>query len=132
MAQTDPYYATFHTCMYGGQRAKSRTIAANFPEILELSVECDRQHAHLPWGKTSQGFATAEEVEYPLQLCKEWASRTWSQRLLRLASTSATQTNELEHSRSNRPRNPWPSCQNTRQWPLHVSPTTHRHSKPET
>ena len=72
MAQTDPYYATFHTCMYGGQRAKSTTIAANFPEILELSVECDRQHAHLPWGKTSQGFATAEEVEYPLQLCKEW------------------------------------------------------------
>ena len=73
MAHTDPYYATFHTCMYGGLRAKSTTIAANFPEILELSVECDRQHAHLPWGKTAQGFATAEEVEYPLQLCKEWA-----------------------------------------------------------
>lgn len=68
-----PYYASFHSCMFGGQRPKSTTFAANFKEILELTGECDRQHPHLAWGRTAHGFATAQEVEYPLQLCKELA-----------------------------------------------------------
>ena len=68
-----PYYASFHSCMFGGQRPKSTTFAANFKEILELTAECDRQHPHLAWGRTAHGFATAQEVEYPLQLCKELA-----------------------------------------------------------
>ena len=44
MAQTHdaPYYATFHSCMFGGQRPKTTTFAANFKEMLELTAECDR------------------------------------------------------------------------------------------
>eukprot|EP00434_Breviolum_minutum_P031926 symbB.v1.2.028233.t1/scaffold2972.1/size66174/2 len=56
-----------------GGRPKSTTIASSIPEITALQVECNNQHAHLPWGRTPHGFATADEVEYPLQLCKEWA-----------------------------------------------------------
>ena len=73
MEQCDPYFATLHHCMYGGQRAKSTTLAGNFSSLTKLSVECDRQHPHLPWGRTAAGFATAQEVEYPLLLCKELA-----------------------------------------------------------
>ena len=72
-ARDAPYYASFHSCMFGGQRPKSTTFAANFKEILELTAVCDRQHPHLAWGRTAHGFATAQEVEYPLQLCKELA-----------------------------------------------------------
>ena len=69
MKQTDPWYATFHSCMYGGARAKSTTLAGSMAKLTTLSVDCDKQHKHLPWGKTSTGFATAEETEYPLGLC---------------------------------------------------------------
>lgn len=69
MKQTDPWYATFHSCMYGGARAKSTTLAGSMAKLTTLSVDCDKQHNHLPWGKTSTGFATAEETEYPLGLC---------------------------------------------------------------
>ena len=69
MKQTDPFYCTFHACMYGGARAKSTTIAGSLQQLVQLSVDCDRQHNHLPWGKTMTGFATAEEVEYPRGLC---------------------------------------------------------------
>ena len=69
MKQTDPWYATFHSCMYGGARAKSTTLAGSMAKLATLSVDCDKQHNHLPWGKTSTGFATAEETEYPLGLC---------------------------------------------------------------
>ena len=73
LAATQPCYATLSACMYGGGRPKSTTIASSIPEITALQVECNNQHAHLPWGRTPHGFATADEVEYPLQLCKEWA-----------------------------------------------------------
>lgn len=69
MKQTDPWYATFHSCMYGGSRAKSTTIAGSMQRLVILSVDCDRQHIHLPWGKTTTGCATAEEAEYPRGLC---------------------------------------------------------------
>ena len=68
-----PIYVTFHNCMWGGQRPKSTTLATDIVKLLDLACECDRQHLHLPWGRTPQGFATAAEVEYPLLLCNEWA-----------------------------------------------------------
>jgi len=27
----------------------------------------------LPWGRTEKGYATAEETEYPFELCRRWA-----------------------------------------------------------
>jgi hypothetical protein len=69
-----PLYVTFHSCMFGGQRPKKTTIATDINELTELACECTNQHSHLPWGYTPEGFATATEVEYPLELCKQWAA----------------------------------------------------------
>ena len=49
------------------------TLATDMTKLYDLACECDRQHLHLPWGRTPQGFATAAEVEYPHILCQEWA-----------------------------------------------------------
>eukprot|EP00435_Cladocopium_sp_Y103_P052871 s482_g16.t1 len=69
-----PIYVTFQACMFGGQRPKKTTIAGDIEEMQELQCECNGQHTHLPWGRTPHGFATADEVEYPLELCKRWAA----------------------------------------------------------
>ncbi len=68
-----PLFVTFHACMHGGQRPKQTTLAGDIPELMGLEATCDGQHTHLAWGKTSKGFATAEEAEYPTELCKRWA-----------------------------------------------------------
>ena len=70
----DPMYVSFHNCMWGGARPKKTTLATSVLELGELACECDGQHTHLPWGRTPFGFATADEVEYPLALCNKWAS----------------------------------------------------------
>ena len=61
-------------CMFGGARPKKTTIARDIAELEELECECNGQHAYLPWGRTPHGFATAAEVEYPVELCKRWAN----------------------------------------------------------
>eukprot|EP00435_Cladocopium_sp_Y103_P040692 s1782_g11.t1 len=68
-----PIYVQFQSCMWGGQRPKRTTIATDMVELSSLACECDGQHTHLPWGYTPEGFATAAEVEYPLELCRQWA-----------------------------------------------------------
>ena len=68
-----PIYVTFQNCMFGGQRAKKTTLATDIPGMQALAKMCDNKHQHLPWGKTNNGFATADEVEYPPSLCKQWA-----------------------------------------------------------
>eukprot|EP00435_Cladocopium_sp_Y103_P066125 s1579_g28.t1 len=73
LATITPWIVTFHSCMYGGLRPKRTTLAGDLECLQELAAECTNQHVHLPWGTTQYGFATAEEVEYPLQLCKRWA-----------------------------------------------------------
>eukprot|EP00435_Cladocopium_sp_Y103_P017156 s916_g4.t1 len=73
LATITPWFVTFHSCMYGGLRPKRTTLAGDLECLQELAAECTNQHVHLPWGTTQYGFATAEEVEYPLQLCKRWA-----------------------------------------------------------
>eukprot|EP00435_Cladocopium_sp_Y103_P056505 s1613_g19.t1 len=73
LAVLTPWIVTFHSCMYGGMRPKKTTLAGDLQCLQELAAECTNQHVHLPWGTTPYGFATAEEVEYPLQLCKRWA-----------------------------------------------------------
>eukprot|EP00435_Cladocopium_sp_Y103_P067041 s64_g29.t1 len=44
-----------------------------FEFLQKLGAECTNEHVHLPWGTTPYGFATANEVEYPFQVCKRWA-----------------------------------------------------------
>ena len=45
---SNPCYATFHSCMYGGARPKATTIASSLWEIKQLEVECNGQHTHTP------------------------------------------------------------------------------------
>jgi hypothetical protein len=70
----DPIYVKFDHCMYKGSRPKRTMVAGSFAGLKGLETFCDGQHAHLPWGRTPHGFATAEEVQYPLELCRTWAA----------------------------------------------------------
>ena len=67
----------FHHCMHGGDRDK-RTRLRCFPRasFQALAVDCDRRHAHKPWGldKVTGEFATASERVYPWLLCQRLAA----------------------------------------------------------
>ena len=68
------YCADFQVCMYGGSRDKWTRFIANFPEVAELSVECDRKHSHAPWrfAHNPEGkrvWATSLESQYTRPLC---------------------------------------------------------------
>jgi hypothetical protein len=70
----DPVFVKFDHCMYKGSRPKRTMVAGSFASLKGLETFCDGQHAHLPWGRTPHGFATAEEVQYPLELCRAWGA----------------------------------------------------------
>ena len=64
----------FQVCMLGGDRDKWTKVVANFPEITQMDVSCDRSHPHAAWGfaKDSQGkqtWATPLESQYPRKMC---------------------------------------------------------------
>ena len=68
------YFSDSQMCMLGGQRPKWTRLAASFEAVSEMNVECDKNHVHLPWGKTlnAEGlevFATSLEAEYPRKFC---------------------------------------------------------------
>ena len=64
----------FYHCMYGATRKKKTKLLVNHPCFEHLRRDCDGSHEHDKWGHTSQGWATALEVEYPHPLCREWAA----------------------------------------------------------
>ena len=69
---------SFHACMWGAKRAKRTSLLTNMEAMRDMAKECDGQHEHLPWGvrwKDGWSFATAEECEYPAQMCTAIASR---------------------------------------------------------
>jgi len=66
--------ANYQACMYGGKRDKWQRLRSSMATITKLSVQCDKQHPHEPWGPRLQsgvftGFHTDEEAEYPLRFC---------------------------------------------------------------
>lgn len=68
------FVADFHVCMLGGTRNKWTRIVANFQEIQQLSIECDKSHDHEPWrfAQDSDGkrvWATSLESAYPRKMC---------------------------------------------------------------
>ena len=72
--QLQIHFSDSQMCMLGGQRPKWTRLAASFEAITEMNVECDKNHVHLPWGKTfnAEGlevFATSLEAEYPRKFC---------------------------------------------------------------
>ena len=63
----------FDHCEFGSQRQKRTRLDTNLTLLDRLAQDCSGRHSHLPWGRTSTGWATAEEVAYPPELCKQWA-----------------------------------------------------------
>ena len=63
----------FQACMHGGERDKWSDWTATKGLFTSLRMACDKSHTHRPWGfvdsASSWEFATAEEAEYPRQLC---------------------------------------------------------------
>ena len=63
--------------MFGSTRKKKTSLVTNAKCFEALEVKCDDQHKHAQWGvKWTEGhwkFATAEEAEYPKELCNAMA-----------------------------------------------------------
>ena len=68
----------FDSCMWGAKRQKKTSLLTNMPPVSNMSIRCDGKHEHLPWGvrwKEGWSFATADECEYPPELCNAMAVR---------------------------------------------------------
>ena len=69
----------FDACMHGAARDKKTTLLCSDDTFKSMEMKCDKSHKHKPWGlnQTDGGkweFRTAEECEYPEQMCKTMAS----------------------------------------------------------
>lgn len=68
------YVSDSQMCMLGSDRAKWTAVMANFPGILQLNIQCDRNHKHAPWRHTRDAngrlvWATSVESQYPRKFC---------------------------------------------------------------
>ena len=64
----------FQACMFGSERAKHTAFLSSL-DFSEMCVMCDNSHPHKPWGvDQDNNFATAEEAEYPRELCDKIVS----------------------------------------------------------
>ena len=64
----------FQVCMYGGDRDKWTRIVANFEQIAQLNITCDKTHSHATWRFSTDAegkrvWATSLESQYPRKLC---------------------------------------------------------------
>ena len=69
---------SFQACMHGSIRGKWATFYTNHSGFSSLSLVCDNNHTHVPWGVNKNGdgrrFNIAEESEYTLELCSKIAN----------------------------------------------------------
>ena len=72
-----PYQrVSMQMCMHGGLRdKKTDLLVSGSINFSSLGIMCDHSHSHLPWGmkQNKEGFATAEERNYPQLFCKRIA-----------------------------------------------------------
>ena len=95
---------SFQHCMHGGKRDKWSTWKCTTSFLMHLEATCDGNHEHAAWGiitdnctgKTS--FATAEEAEYPLLLCRKVASAVLTDVLSRGAAEAPKQLQDITPS----------------------------------
>ena len=77
IAHLCPFRVTFDHCAFGGHRPKRTTIASSLDCFSILSKSCPGEsetHTHLPWGVSTEGFATKAETAYPPPLAAEIAT----------------------------------------------------------
>ena len=75
--RTSVYFATFHNCVYGGDRKKSATIWTSCQALQGLACACNKDFAHVrkEWGRQPDGsWATSQEAAYPPGMCSQFAS----------------------------------------------------------
>ena len=81
LARPAVQFVAFHACMWGAKCDKKTALVTNVPDMQSMSVWCGGKHEHLPWGMKYQKcwkFATAEECEYPAQMCQAITQRAAS------------------------------------------------------
>ena len=59
--------------LHSPSRDKWTRLRSTVPSLHLLSGRCCMQHKHLPWGRSGKSFATADEAEYPLEMCEALA-----------------------------------------------------------
>ena len=74
MLEVDLWCTDFQVCMLGGDRDKWTKIVANFDEITQMDISCDKSHPHAAWGfaRDNEGnktWATSLESQYPRKMC---------------------------------------------------------------
>ena len=75
---------SFYTCMFQAPRKKDTAIWTSVPELRHhLERKCDGMHTHAKWGRTSSGFATAEECAYNDSISAAWAEAIYQYALSR-------------------------------------------------
>ena len=77
IAHLCPFRVIFDHCAFGGHRPKRTTIASSLDCFSSLSKSCpgeSQTHTHLPWGVSTEGFATKAETAYPPPLAAEIAT----------------------------------------------------------
>ena len=77
IAHLCPFRVTFDHCAFGGHRPKRTTVASSLDCFSSLSESCpgeSQTHTHLPWGVSTDGFATKAETAYPPPLAAEIAT----------------------------------------------------------
>ena len=64
----------FSNCVKGGRRPKVSRFRCTSDCLLAMEAECDGGHEHLPYETYRVGRrSTAQEAEYPAELCQEFA-----------------------------------------------------------
>ena len=75
---------SFHTCMFQAPRKKDTAIWCSVEQLRHhLERKCDGNHEHARWGRTSSGFATAEECAYNDAISASWAEAIYDYALTR-------------------------------------------------
>lgn len=74
MLEISLFCTDFQVCMLGGDRDKWTKIIANYPEISQMGIKCDKMHPHASWGFANNSggqktWATSLESQYPKKLC---------------------------------------------------------------
>ena len=68
----------FDACEHGGAQPKSTKFATTLKVLLQLAKRCGKDHVHSDFGTVWNGnrwvFDTSLEAEYPLLLCKRYAT----------------------------------------------------------
>ena len=80
LAKPGVFVIDLQACMFGSTRPKWTRFVTNCPEFAAMGKHCDGSHTHATWGVQKDrgankwSFKTAEEAEYPAEMCRALAA----------------------------------------------------------